>query len=738
MFSIIVNDEELVLAPNSEFTWEFFNAMFSEEVNLGGYSLPVTALVGAGNNDKILSFGYRWNIRENVKEWPCQYNYNGRPIRSGILHLLEFTEKEYMLSISFSSLPGNFKNKKLTEFLYDDDIEFKTLDDLLDYVRSTVTQSYPDVILNFPEYVNQDFYGELNSPGSDNPDFRGFVNFWDTINETIYFNTIKEDPERDNEFNIVPWLFANYVLKQIFKEVGWVATGTYFQHEDLQKLMLYNSYALDRKEAQYTVNAGQADDTEQWDGAWGFADFIRLYFPNETDDPFEDSDNLWDAPNSRFTVPPPPPGSTDPGYFDFYFEGSMFFSPTYDTSIELYPSLQFYLKCNLGIFPLMLVNGTSGGVLDFASFYMDASWIGEQVEIYVQPVGLDPTYSYWSRWTSHKVKITAASISNLNRYAKKIHLANHVPDITVSEFLLGLKECFNLTFEANNETKEFHINLPQKTLETNEEIPHHKIIQQYLGRNNGKVQYVFNWDFKNDQLANDKFKYPPLEPQYQADGFEDIPFNLKVGEYVFVWCENKWRTTLISPTNTNYKDVYSDNFLPYIAGEGEEKAITPRCAPMLMYVRWDGATWRLVPTIKHKGNSPAFNNGIDNETPYRICFWHGKQLGSIGKPGFEFEYPLASSFNFNYFGNQISNLSLRWDDRRFGLYTAFYRDFIAQIQENQEIEFTIMLKAADIVNFTPHKTVTIAGTKFIIKKVSIINSSRMEGLAKFTVVKLMI
>lgn len=119
-----------------------------------------------------------------------------------------------------------FSNKKLSEL--DLGTEARDMD--------VVTDVYPNVTHTYFPVLNPDFYGDKNE------DFKGYINYYHSgafLNNTT-----------TNDYAIVPFVYLCYVIETIFAEHGWYVQGNWLDDADIQRLVIYNNYALD------SLNAG--------------------------------------------------------------------------------------------------------------------------------------------------------------------------------------------------------------------------------------------------------------------------------------------------------------------------------------------------------------------------------------------------------------------------------------------------------------------------------------------------
>lgn len=127
--------------------------------------------------------------------------------------------------VNFRSDAGDlatvFSNTKLTEL--------NLGSEALNYTVTAGT--YPDYNYALFPVKNTDFYGNKN------PDWKSYSNYFHT--GAFLTNTIT------NDYNIIPFLYVPFVLTKIFESQGWTINGNWLTNPDIQRLVIYNNYALD-------------------------------------------------------------------------------------------------------------------------------------------------------------------------------------------------------------------------------------------------------------------------------------------------------------------------------------------------------------------------------------------------------------------------------------------------------------------------------------------------------------
>lgn len=152
--------------------------------------------------------------------------------------------------------------------------ENRSFDITVTYDKSLFNQNEKLRNINYPEQLSDPDTGEFNNLWNiSNQDMLN-AKFGDTpcVLPTIYqlngvYEYVNQYDLAGDEYmpgrNIIPMFFAGYVIEQLCKYYGIQHTGVFYSDEDLQKLIIFNTYV--QYGALMTVGAGGLDywDTDQ-------------------------------------------------------------------------------------------------------------------------------------------------------------------------------------------------------------------------------------------------------------------------------------------------------------------------------------------------------------------------------------------------------------------------------------------------------------------------------------------
>lgn len=268
-----------------------------------------------------------------------------------------------------------------------------------------------------------------------------------------------------------------------------------------------------------------------------------------------------------------------------------------------------------------------------------------------------------------------------NALSSQINLANHLPDLTVYEFLLKLAGTFALTFSLDGvlgQVRTVESQLGQTAEDWTEKFS--------IGYSISPPEYDgFELDFdrqSEDELIADQLqRVPPV-----AESIKPLK--------------------IVSPFFSLYSHVV-DVPEPYVW-------------------RWQ------VPYFNGIGASTPYE--IAGKSPFMLLFYHGLQANSDGDT-----YPLASAHNRNFEGTQVNEYSMDWVGPS-GRYEKFWKRYVAYMS-GETVSREAVLTLADLLAWlkNPGKPIYLRHPKGniqgIIKEISVRITDKGLGISKITIAK---
>ena len=695
----------LVLKPGTKLSFEFNNPSFVYDIIPG--NLVWNFNIPAAENAKLLEFAHFIEIKNKrrlYKDWRIVI---GGKEMLGTLAIQKPGTREYQCVFILNGFPAEALDKKLEEYDWGaDEILGVTSDDIRDFATAQTAQTWPAVKYNFATHKNLKFYGD------DGESFSGILNQWDMANQEFKINEIdtSENVTNQSQTALVPWLYLCFMIEQLFKAIGYNVSGSFLRHEEIKKLLVATNYALDRKANQgrcfVGVNNQQALETQT------IGTYTIIEFDDESSGDFEDPDNCFNITTHEY---------------DHAFGGNMQVTVALDVSF-LFGNELFHLKVAIFMNGSVLVQDVlviPGPVTSpqhyehtFSFFKQPNQSLTIRIILFTGLQHVGETYSI-----TGTAEFRNLSWEVLNVYDTKIHFANHVPDMTAREFLNALRKTFNLRFDFDAQKKNVNIDFCEDVFAAKAIDWTDKAAKHYESETLEPEGFKFGWDFQNEGLTDGNFidlKGKNIIGEYNKR--EDLPIPGLIGDIAYINNTNKWLTVVKNEeTELLVWQNLSDNFFDYLIENGGTEII-PSAAPMLMdiimQITSGGAPFFpithhdiLAPVTSGNGSSPAYSVGI-NKIGLRLCIWHGIRMGQLEN------YPLASSYNRDYAGNIIGNLSLRWDDALYGVYVTWWKKWIAFIRSTEPVFRNFDLNFENVAAFNFKNMRTVRHVESVIRKLS--------------------
>jgi hypothetical protein len=692
MISIFCNGYWLDMPPDSSIRTEAVSSLFQTDLFEGSYSFPFD-LPWTPSNMRSLGFPTVIEVIDRPKEWQVQLYYSGVKLYDCKLTL----QKATRLSITVNLVTGlaglEVLDKKLPEFnLGGDRYIGPDAPNMVAHANSLVTQLWPQIDYVFAPHWNPDFYGESNTA------FQQVVNRWDMNAQTFLMNDL---PAPINQNCLVPFVFAAYILKQCFFEIGLSVDGDFFTDPELSQMLVYNNYALDGSNEDYNcrVSTVTPHDLLPSNG-------YIVQYDNDTTPPNNDVGNLFDTALHRYDI-------TAAAIFTITVHLVVgFSSSTMHNTIEV--KLINDAGTQLAYFGVQTNESSGTTIHETRTYTATLGDIGDH--FYIKATAFDdPGYELYLTVYSSWLEIKGQT--NINRYSTSINLQNHVPAITFGDYLQALRNSENLSFSINRISQTISIN---RTAVTLKKTPSQKenftgqISREYEIQYEDNGGYTFNYSFPTtDELVQDNFK--EFNSGQRIDdvinfGALPSPAGDIQGKIILVLNTNKFYIAKTDPFLVPYWEFHSDNHYPLVIGNGQN-AVTPACSPLFMTTFANVGGHALMPAVRQKGQSKFFSNGESEFTDLRFVIWRGMQPGNGGDL-----YPLASSTRHDFAGTELGLRSLRWDGSD-GVYVYSWEQWIAVLMRGQFVRRFLNLDILHLTNLTEEKK-RIGNIGFLFRRVS--------------------
>lgn len=230
MISFRLRHQPLDLFDNASYAVEARSPLFESQVIPGtrvySFNVPLTK-----NNQRLFQFAERTGGTIVQRTFPDAESYLfGTRWRSGTLKLREASSQGYSLSFHTDAgdLAARISKKRLTD-RGPGGLDLGT--DVLN-LNADPQAIYPDRKYALFPVKNPSFYGDLE------PAYGGYLN--------DYLGGEFQQNQAENTHAIVPFPFLLYVLNRVAQQLGYLGvSGPWTEEEDVRRLVIYNTYALD-------------------------------------------------------------------------------------------------------------------------------------------------------------------------------------------------------------------------------------------------------------------------------------------------------------------------------------------------------------------------------------------------------------------------------------------------------------------------------------------------------------
>lgn len=272
-----VGNKSIVLAdPKLQIVKRGF--AIDNEIVLGSYTMPMGAPVCTPNEE---IFGHQY-LLQSSKSTPVIENvdfYLGGILESrGYILLLNANSKEYRFSFIYKPISNTFYNRQLRDITWDNTkfwrgwslpVNYTEYMDFLDDVVQNVDSYVPggdDTFCLYPVKCpnwNQLPDGVGQTDGFETSNTKRRLNLFNAAANVLVRNFVEVTHEDGgsginhdisatyisdaiNDQKITPFIYTAFLLEEIWRLEGWKVAGNLFEHEDFLRDTLINSFALDK------------------------------------------------------------------------------------------------------------------------------------------------------------------------------------------------------------------------------------------------------------------------------------------------------------------------------------------------------------------------------------------------------------------------------------------------------------------------------------------------------------
>lgn len=714
MLKITVNGQQVDL-EGVKFTLQLHSPLqFSPEDGLveGSFAFGVV-FPATKTNKSIFGFPHRLEAYpEPETDYTGEMYFDGRLLFQVIISLTQATDLYFRANIKvntgyYSSLIGD---KSLRDLAYEGEVSIGiTPQDVVDHAADVVTKAYPEVKYNFPQLFNDKFYGDDKEF---NPTWLDRVNYY-AHGSGFAANEIVDDNVVNNFYNLVPFPYLFYVLECCFREFGYEISGPVLQDPELAELVIYNNFALDLIQDRYKVYAEMSENQ-----AISGLNTILAF-----DDAEFNIDLCYNSSTYKYTI-------SQTG--DHKITAHIILQGINDTGIEEQAiDYTIFMYLDGVATPIAYGSLTDPYTAEFEVNLVQlftAGDIGKKIWLTCEFTNAntgDPMTGtvFMDSW----LQIYNVSWSTWNVYAKNINIANHVPNIKVSEFLVAIQKMFGIVYHFNQNTKSVELFFIRDILASLDEDVYSELTTKssklagFKPDRSYKLSFAWN---SSDAFTQDNFKeYNTARLIGEYSTVEDLPSVAVEGDFAYIQSIN-----VIYLYTDDAWSRYADAWYSKTIGD-RVTAVSIECTPLTMYANYDDpAEPKVYPRISQKGSSDKI--GL-NDFGFHLLFHRGLKPDSLGNT-----YPFASCLRYGPTGSLLGNYELVLDSEE-GIYTTFletYYDFV--MNRARPVDYDRWFSASEIqqINFIRKKR--IFQHVFLLDELSIPISNSSIGVATMSLQKI--
>lgn len=518
------------------------------------------------------------------------------------------------------------------------------------------------------------------------------------INYQTYLHT-------QNAHNICPQMYDKFILKRLESTTGYRIIGEFIKDPLTDQSMVLNTEVLDDVPTQIVVQVEQ--DCVYDANTNPFITGGILQLGNGTNGYYLHFNNEITDPNNDWTVVDPiTSGSIVPSFYNIHSEGIHRITFNLDVQAIGAPPCDLHTLVN-GI-SVDLHQFSSVGTLQYSfEWFAPAANIGDPISFRLWD---STTFGTFDIGPGSYVKIENLSANQYNAWNGTIDHSNHVPDVSVKEYLLALKKRFNLSVYLNFFDKTIELNYANSILEK-QPNDFTDIIQDP----EADVQQPFGATITEAPSvsveSSDGSKYTVAATYQNYQEMLDAISDHDLDDVIVINNQFAYYRLKQDENGVLYWEFEASKLPPLIYGDGRRAIDLGACVAQLKYLYNDG-DMVLIPWFNTQGNTELFG-GIRNDKPIVHAIWHGLQDSENGS----YQYPFASPAIYDATGAIIGSIDLRMvDGLSQSVWERFYEDWIRKVNHELTFEAGAFLNFKQIFELDFNAPIRRRYTLYILKR----------------------
>lgn len=735
---LLDTDEDLIL-ESQPFPVELNSPAFSDVIP---GSRVYEIKIPAEPNQKKLKMANYIELNNGVKSYNAQIFVEGLPKQLGKINIRKFDTRYFYASFTINPFVIDVGKKSLKEMPWPSDFFLGlTPSQIVAAAKAESQKLYPNANFAFPSVNAPSFYG--SRPG----DWGGIINPYNPDTNSYYINTLSgTDEHNDNLYALVPFLYLRFILKVIFENNGYSLNGSFVNDELMNHAIWFNNFALDKTPDESFFAEAVNNTSVRLDSNIS-PDLRTLFFPTVVSDSASclttttGADPITLLP---FTVTTYTAKQTGTHVFTLEFKQIGFTpKPSEFEEGSLSDNLSFKLK-NASVvghvdtkieingdpcMPMANVKVTLSGfanVGDVFSISVERKVSYSTTNLIGNPSQVDSNRDFLFS-NGATLTVRNAQYASLNTYNGIVHYPNHVQNITVSQFLLNLRDSFGLLISFNYTAKQVTINwLEDYFTKTPKQLKAKYSIEKLA-----TLPTLTGFSLKYELNENDEEIPLPEQHNYlgEFDGIYNAP-NPKLGD---MFIAKLYNIAFLSQLDTDdvikwHKKAWNYPILKI--GDGAQEKTLP-IGPLLMNNTFMSGRNFLMPYYHDQGSSPTFEIGV-NDSKLKIAYYFGFQ-----NPGEENNnYPFATSLHQlpDFSVHNLPRISLDFHYR--SIYMLKLHKWYSFLLQAIEVETQLLIADEEIDTYNFADTEFIDGVTYIRKQLVFEISNKWPNKAKATLLKL--
>lgn len=610
-------------------------------------------------NDPIFKHANFIYAVDKLKIYTCILEVSGRQMK-GKLYLKSSEYLDYKAFIVFNDLIEELSKKKVADVVDYSYYMGADATEIIAEMERLQALNFPSANYGFPTILNSKFF----EAGLGN--YSGRPNKWDF--EGGQYNINYYYAPDDEEFNVtamVPQPYLLHVIQEMFKAVDFIITGSVISNANFRKLLLYSNYA----EQHFTK-------TNYFLGTEYASSFAVNGAQNgiDIDTEFEDDDNCFNSSQNTYQ-------SAFDGDFVIKFRAE----GTYNGSNPTGATFSVYVRDGVAVVGQVVTTVLTNGVTDYIEGFTVVTASFPTFTFFMTSQNVDSSGTV--NITNIELEVYPKVNQRVDIFGSIFELKNHVPEITVSEFLnaIARKFCLAVFFDFDNKVVEFkswneillnqeYIDLTTKLIEKSTKISFEQ----------KAFSIITSWD--GDELADKNF----LDSENEIISnqiLQNYPAPSGKGQFLVIVPANLIHISDLSDTGTIVWKFYSDNFKDVKNENIEAEPLDIIISTLFFREDTDSAKIyhpevvkiffkTYYPAIEQSGGSKLLGK---NDSGFKVYNNHGFQAIDA------YQIPFASNSNKDFAGNDIGgfNFNMVAED---GLYNEMHKALYDYINGRNQVE----------------------------------------------------